>query len=137
MKSTKLEIENRVTEIIGLIRDGKTYTQILNYACETWHISNVTMNSYMNRVRDYFASQSVGERKQLIGEARERLLTLYQKCMELKHTNVALGCLKELDKINGLDIEKHEITGKDGNELVLKVIDGRNGDTPSLSTGIE
>lgn len=138
MKSTKIEVEKRVTEIINLISKGYSNNRIIHYITQAWGIEERQAKIYIKKATAFLVENTIKDREEILAVQNERLLNLYESCThvigaekfddadrgastkDIKRDSsieqyragqkgIALNTLRELNKINGLHVETMQI----------------------------
>lgn len=117
------EVESRVTTIFGLMLNGASRKEIIQYSTEKWDITDRQTDSYIKRARELYEEEMQSTREQHIGLAYARLNGLYMKTTKVQDYRSALAVQREINILLGLHAPtKQEVTGANGSELVIKVV---------------
>jgi len=127
-KVTKVEKEDRVTEIIKLLVSGMDSLQIIKYikTKTNWGIGEVQIYNYLKESRKYIKELTNEDRLHQIGLAIRRMLYIYNKCTAKEsHWNpsAAISAQQEINKLLGLyspvkvDMAVTDLTKKDKEDL--------------------
>lgn len=123
VKATKAQVESRITELMGLIVRGASYSDILRYCSEMSaatsdpkakeqaqksafygvELTSRQIDTYIKRAREAFSKISEGDRTQAIGLAHARLELLFQNTMRIQDFKAALAVEKTLIELLGLN----------------------------------
>jgi uncharacterized protein (UPF0297 family) len=121
----KVDIQIRRDYILGLFTKGYSKTKVRGYLREVFELSDASAYEWINDAIGYLTEDREETIEYFRGVARERLEDIYQKAMDNNEKKVAIQAQTELNKINGLHIDKHEISmdatmrfnfGNDGEE---------------------
>lgn len=123
VKATKAQVEARVTELMGLIVRGASYSDILRYCSEMGAAANDPtakehaqksafygveltsrqIDTYIKRAREAFSQLSESDRTEAIGLAHARLELLFQSTMRIQDFKAALAVEKSRIELLGLN----------------------------------
>ncbi|WP_054533367.1 hypothetical protein [Herpetosiphon geysericola] len=123
VKATKAQVESRITELMGLLVRGASYSDILRYCSEmgaaatnpdakdhakqsTFYGVELTsrqIDTYIQRARTAFSKLSESDRKEAIGLAHARLELLFQSTMRIQDFKAALAVEKSRIELLGLN----------------------------------
>jgi hypothetical protein len=142
-KGTKAEIEKRVLFIVQLMEMGiTTYTEITKYCkaekteSKPWQItSSATISDYIKMAAEIIRTDIVPDLKHLQMLQMRRLNRHYRRAVGTEARTVkieetgtvqklfvndesrALAVLQQMNRINGLEVTRHEMTGKGGGPI--------------------
>lgn len=120
-KSTKAETKRRIKAVSKLLLNGASRADILQYAIESWNISEPQTDKYIASANKGFAQSAVFSSDEQIGIAINRLNRLYMYHLENKDYRDALTVQKEINKLFGLYApEKKELSGLGGGAIIIK-----------------
>ena len=117
-KSTNLEVQTRVNQLVSLMVRGITKrSDILEYVNKwKWPVETVTVdNVYIKRAREEFAEISRYEAKFELGLSLTRLNDLYYKALDEGDFKTALAVQKEINDLVGIKAaakQEIEVKGK-------------------------
>jgi hypothetical protein len=117
-KSTNLEVQTRVNQLVSLMVRGITKrSDILEYVKKwKWTVETVTVdNVYIKRAREEFAEISKYEAKFELGLSLTRLNDLYYQALDQQDFKTALAVQKEINDLVGIKAaakQEVEIKGK-------------------------
>ena len=109
---TKKEMSNRVLLIVNELLVFKMPSTIIAEYTVKWDVTDRTITSYIAKARDLIATRPHMSTDKLISthiSHREKLLT------EAEHTRDKLDILKDIAKLQGLDITRVEVKQKYSN----------------------
>lgn len=92
-KSTKSEKEFRVATVYGMLVDGRSRTEILQFSAETWQISERTGDQYIADARDRLFNDAQITREALLAEALAGYRSIRQQAERRGQLMVAKSCL--------------------------------------------
>lgn len=120
-KSDKLESNNRVRTVQEWILQGFATVDIIKQCTGKWNISERQAYRIYNKAYDWFHDlRQKGSKRRLYYHMEVRL-KLYRDLKDKTSPQGARSALKILDsmaKLEGVMIEKHEVTGKDGGPII-------------------
>jgi hypothetical protein len=117
-KSTNLEVQTRVNQLVSLMVRGITKrSDILEYVKKwKWTVETVTVdNVYIKRAREEFSEISKYEAKFELGLSLTRLNDLYYQALDQQDFKTALAVQKEINDLVGIKAaakQEVEIKGK-------------------------
>jgi hypothetical protein len=117
-KSTNLEVQTRVNQLVSLMVRGITKrSDILEYVNKwKWPVETITVdNVYIKRAREEFAEISKYEAKFELGLSLTRLNDLYYQALDQQDFKTALAVQKEINDLVGIKAaakQEVEIKGK-------------------------
>jgi hypothetical protein len=124
MKSTKAEILQRVEAVFRLRLGGAEFSDILQYASapeQNWNVSQRQMWNYI-RAADQLVKERLDARAEhLLNRHILQRRQLYAHAMGAGDYSTALRILDSEAKLEGLFVERHEHTGKDGGPIQAHV----------------
>jgi hypothetical protein len=133
-KATDAEITARVDEVLNLMLAGASRADILRYSSETsepgqpgtvrpWGVTTRQIENYMARAHDLLEAQAEKDRDKLYRLHMARRETLYARAVSSGDIRSAHAVLRDTDEMLNLYPAKAvEITGKDGQPMVVKVL---------------
>lgn len=102
-KTTKSEIEIRVSEIYKLLIIGTSRPAILQYASKKWgEISDRSVDSYISQARKLMTKELSDDRAVALGEEIELRRHIIQNALEDKKYQIALTAADSRAKLRGL-----------------------------------
>jgi len=101
-KSTKSEIEARVSKVIDLLCMGLSRSEIVQYSAKEWGIAPRQGDEYIAKATAELKKRAAFDRDEELAKARERLTWLYKKCISVQDFQRALAVQKELNALYGL-----------------------------------
>lgn len=102
-KSTKNEIEIRVSQIYKLLVIGTSRPAILQYASKTWgEISDRSIDGYIAKARQAMLKELVDDRRLALSEELEFRRHIIQKALVDKKYQIALSAADSRAKLRGL-----------------------------------
>lgn len=125
-KATDLEINSRVAKVYSLLLNGQKRRGILHYASKNeWGVSDRQVDEYIRRASLILMDQA----KENLDYARAMSLNrhddLYFRSMSINDFKTSLAIQKSRDEISGVrQTGKMEVTGKNGEPVIVKVIRG-------------
>jgi hypothetical protein len=116
MKSSKTEVDRRVTEVLHLRLQGAEYWDILQHSAEQgWGLKERQLREYMSRADDLLALAVEKDREKLLNRHLAQRRALFARCMAVADYSNARAVLKdEAELLNLYPAKRTEITGKDG-----------------------
>jgi hypothetical protein len=120
-KATALELALRVQAVYELRLMHFSYAEVAKYCKDMWNISSsATVAKYIRGAKEVYEQQTVPAEK----EARRKQLARYQKLLKdaekAGDRDLIVRICARIDKIQGLEVSRHEITGRDGGPLEVK-----------------
>ena len=102
-RSTAAEINFRVDTIYGLLTEGMSRGQIVQFCANQWNLQNRQADEYIQRARIRLEEDAAMTRPAWIAEAQGRLRTYEQSAYKRGQTQVALNAVQLQAKLIGLD----------------------------------
>jgi len=93
-KSTQQEIDGRINTVYKLLLEGNSRTQILQYASETWQISERQVETYIARARDHQRLDAELERPEWLHESLCALKDIQRKATNKSQYSTALKAIE-------------------------------------------
>lgn len=93
-KSTQQEIDGRINTVYKLLLEGNSRTQILQYASETWEISQRQVETYIARARDHQRLDAELERPEWLHESLCALKDIQRKATNKSQYSTALKAIE-------------------------------------------
>lgn len=123
-KATNIEVERRAFEVQRMLLECKGRPEILQYMTNKYDMSVRTADFYIHRARRII-HRDLSKRETLsIGWHIRARQNIIDKATEQGDTRAALAALADIAKLQGMYIEKTEVTGKDGAPIEIKWPDG-------------
>jgi hypothetical protein len=128
-KANRVISAERVSFIKRLLLQSKERPEILQICTGKWGVRDRQVAIYMAKARREI--QKEFHRRDALSitwhiKARQNII---DKCIEANQPHAALSALQDIAKLQGLYIEKHEHTGKDGGAIEIKWPDGSDATT--------
>ena len=101
-KSTISEKEFRVQAVYGLLVDGRSRSDILQYCAETWDIKERQGDQYIANARERLAADCQITREALLAEALAGYRSIRQQAERRGQLMVAKSCLDATLDIVGI-----------------------------------
>src|SRR5436190_784134 len=122
-QASKVEITQRIEEILLIRLSGAGFHDVRNYATEKgWHVSRAQLYRYMRKADDRIADSLEKDRPRLVDLHVARRRTLYARCQESGDWRAALAVLADEAKLLGLyPAARHEHTGRGGAPIQAQV----------------
>lgn len=120
-KSTKAEIEQRITLVYDMIVVGSSREQTLQYIANKtdWDISSRQVDYYIAAANKRLEENAQFHRARELGKALSRLNTLYQKTLQVQDYARCIAVQRELNQLLGL-YEPKQIEIKVNIEVVTR-----------------
>lgn len=103
-RSTAAEVNFRVDTIYGLLTEGQSRGQIVQFAANQWKCSARQADEYIQRARIRLEEDAAMTRPSWIAEALGRLRTYEQSAYKRGQTQVAINSIQLQAKLIGLEI---------------------------------
>lgn len=103
-RSTAAEVNFRVDTIYGLLTEGQSRGQIVQFAANQWKCSARQADEYIQRARIRLEEDAAMTRPSWIAEALGRLRTYEQSAYKRGQTQVAINAVQLQAKLIGLDL---------------------------------
>lgn len=126
-KSTKIEFDARVEEVLSLILSGyRRQNQIIHYISQKrpdWGVTDRQIKTYIRRARERIEEYSKVTRDEIIQNGLARLDMLFLRSLNVQDIKTALSVQKEIHDLTGVRApQQHELSGKDGGPVEAKMI---------------
>ena len=103
-RSTAAEVNFRVDTIYGLLTEGQSRGQIVQFGSKQWNITPRQVDEYIQRARIRLEEDAAMTRPSWIAEALGRARTYEQSAYKRGQTQVALNAIQLQAKLIGLEI---------------------------------
>ncbi|MFZ9594118.1 MAG: hypothetical protein ACO281_11795 [Burkholderiaceae bacterium] len=103
-RSTAAEVNFRIDTVYGLLTEGKSRGQIVQFGAEQWNVDIRQVDNYIKRARIRLEEDAAMTRPSWIAEALGRLRTYEQSAYKRGQTQVALNSVQLQAKLIGLEI---------------------------------
>lgn len=113
-KCTKAQVPERVAKIAELLSNGKSFTEIVQYCSENWHITERQTCKYLKKAEDQAKEFYKDKTKELIEEHITYRKGLAQDA-RIWNPGVSLSCWESIAKFQGVfptEKKKLEISGE-------------------------
>jgi hypothetical protein len=119
MKSTKLETQQRVEEVLRIRLMGAELWDIRQHASEQgWGVSDRQLYRYVAAADKLLAQSLERDREKLLNRHHAQRRALLARALEVSDLRTALAVVKDEAELLGLyPARRHELTGKDGGPL--------------------
>jgi predicted transcriptional regulator len=102
-KSTAAEVAARVDTVMTHLLRGKNRPFIIQYATETWSISERMADTYIARATKLIQEVTQPRKEYEFALTRQRLEDLFEKTLNDKNYQTALAVLKQVAEITGIN----------------------------------
>jgi len=102
-KATNAESSRRTNAVYGLLSQGYSRQQIMEYSSEKWGIARSQTDIYIRKARLLLEEDCQIERSAWIAEALQRLRKYEQQAAGNKQLSVAINSIQLQSKLIGLD----------------------------------
>jgi Zn-dependent M32 family carboxypeptidase len=117
-KSTKAEVAARIDTVVTKLLRGVKRAEIIRYASETWNVDERQVQNYITRATKQIEEITQPRKEYEFALVRQRLEELYEDAFAAKNYNAALGALKQVAEMIGLNAPvKSDTTG----DLTIKI----------------
>lgn len=123
VKADRIETDNRVRAIQEWILQGQTTVDIIRQCTIKWNISQRQAYRIFEKAYDEFHDMRHNSLKRRLSYHLESRLKLFREMKDKNTPNGARSACMILDsmaKLEGVMVEKHEHTGKDGAPIETK-----------------
>jgi hypothetical protein len=103
-RSTAAEVNFRVDTVYGLLTEGQSRGQIVQFGSNQWKCSARQVDEYIQRARIRLEEDAAMTRPSWIAEALGRARTYEQSAYKRGQTQVALNAIQLQAKLIGLEI---------------------------------
>ena len=122
-KATNTEMQTRVAEVFKLLLKGLNRPEVLQYAANTWGVSERTADNYIARARKEYVKHVDNDRARNFAMMQHRLEDLYKRTMKLQDYKTSLAILKEYGSLLDLyPAKRQELTGEQSGSLTINVL---------------
>lgn len=97
--------------VLDLFRRGMSKVKVNHYLQDKLEIAYCTARRYIEDAMDYLTEDSEDTIEHYRAVARNRLEGIIEHCIATDNMKSALGASEQLNKINGLYVERKEIKG--------------------------
>lgn len=124
-KSTAAEVAARVDTVMTKLLRGEKRAEIIRYASETWKVDERQTQNYITRATKLIAEITQPRKEYEYALVRQRLETLYEDTLKAKNYNAALGALKQIAEMAGINAPvKTENNTNGALNIIVKYEDG-------------
>ena len=102
-RSTAAEVNFRVDTVYGLLTEGMSRGQIVQFCAKQWNLQNRQADEYIQRARIRLEEDAAMTRPAWIAEALGRLRTYEQSAYKRGQTQVAINAVQLQAKLIGLE----------------------------------
>jgi hypothetical protein len=103
-RSTAAEINFRVDTIYGLLTEGQSRGQIVQFCANQWNLKDRQADEYIQRARIRLEQDADMARPAWLAEALGRLRTYEQSAYKRGQTQVAINSIQLQAKLIGFDL---------------------------------
>ena len=103
-RSTAAEVNFRIDTVYGLLTEGQSRGQIVQFCANQWKIDNRQADNYIKRARIRLEQDADMARPAWLAEALGRLRTYEQSAYKKGQTQAALNAVQLQAKLIGFDI---------------------------------
>jgi hypothetical protein len=103
-RSTEVETKHRIDSVYKLLAEGQSRTQIVQFVCEKWGVTDRTADNYMRDARKLLLADCEMERPAWIAEALQRLRVIEQKAMAKNQPASAINAINLQAKLIGIEL---------------------------------
>lgn len=103
-RSTAAEVNFRVDTVYGLLTEGQSRGQIIQFCANQWNVDTRQIDNYIKRARIRLEEDAAMTRPSWIAEALGRLRTYEQSAYKRGQTQVAINAVQLQAKLIGLEI---------------------------------
>jgi len=99
-KATAAEKEYRINRVARLLSNGAVRSEIIQYGCSEWGVSDRTVDKYIKAASDILKADWDIDRRTFTAELLSQLASLQKECRKNgNQAHVALGCINTMAKI--------------------------------------
>jgi len=102
-KSTKAAKEFRVNTVYKLLTDGKSRSEILQFAADEWNIATRQADQYIADAREKLEADCTISRQEFLAEAIVGLRSIRQQAEKRGQYQVAVNTVRLMTELVGLD----------------------------------
>jgi hypothetical protein len=103
-RSTAAEVNFRIDTIYGLLTEGQSRGQIIQFCANQWNVDTRQADNYIKRARIRLEEDAAMTRPAWLAEALGRLRTYEQSAYKRGQTQVAINAVQLQAKLIGLEI---------------------------------
>ena len=101
-RSTKAELEFRISAVYGMFVDGRSRTDVIQFAAEKWSVTERTADEYIKLARERLKNDCDITREALLAEALAGYRSIRQQAERRGQLMVAKSCLDATLDIVGI-----------------------------------
>lgn len=120
-KSTAAEVAARVDTVMTHLLRGKGRPFIMQFAADTWSVSERTTDEYIARATKLIEEITQPRKEYEFALVRQRLEELYDKALADKNYNAALGALKQVAEMTGINQPQKVDVTSDGKPVPILI----------------
>lgn len=121
-KSDSSEVEKRINTIYLMLLQGFVRKQIIQYATETWGITERWTDEYLSKAREIFRHNLAEDTENKKFEILSQYYDLYQKSYKLEDYKECRSILKEIAVVLGVEAPKKIDHTTNGESISIKPI---------------
>ena len=124
-KSTAAEVAARVDTVMTKLLRGERRPDIIQFASKEWDVVERTADAYIAKATKLIEEVIQPRKEYEYALVRQRLEELYDKTLKDKNYNAALGALKQIADMAGINAPvKTESNTNGALNIVVKYVDG-------------
>lgn len=97
--SNLIDIDQRIRFLAEIIAKGGRRSDCVQYAAETWGVSERTCDSYLVTAREQLKADWDLQRPQMIADLLSQCSTLQREARAAQQYHIALGCINTAAKL--------------------------------------
>ena len=103
-RSTKLEKERRIAQMIRLMGSGAVTSELVQFASSEWGVGRRQADNYIREAREVLIADINVDRSVVIAEMMAVCRTVIKRGLKGDNLNVVLGAVNSIRGMGGLDI---------------------------------
>lgn len=120
MKSDNLEIEHRVQQVITLIVEAATTSEIVQYCTVKFNVKDRQAYVYINKAKELLNVSNESLKTYQRGLAMQRLTAIFKKALASNNLRIAISAQQEINKITGVykEYDLSKLSEQERKELI-------------------
>ena len=102
-RATKVDKETRIMEMVRLISNGATTSDLVHHAAHHWGLRERQAKEYIKEARDIIIDDVNRERPQIAAEMIHVCQTVIKNAMKTNQLNVVVGAVNTISRLGGLE----------------------------------
>ena len=102
-RATKVDKQVRINELVKLISNGAVTSDLIRFASDHWGVTDRQAENYIREAREVIIADINQDRSMVVAEMLHISRTVIKKALEKGEYNNALGAMKLITRLGGLE----------------------------------